>query len=319
MADAALLPVYLVVGADEVKRDAAVSRLKARLEASGMADFNIDEREMDRGDHEPDEILSSLNTFPLGAAFRLVILRGCDKLAKPVSEMLVTYCEDPSPTTVCLVVATSLAKSTRLYKAIAKIGPKAVIDCSTKKRWEMPRQVLGMMRRHGKTMAEDAAEELVARVGENTRMLDNELKKLAAMVPAERIERSDVERLVVRTAEVKPWDFLDAVSARDVPRALELFHLLPPNSEMRTYSLLCTRIRELIYARALDARGRGRDLAQTLGVQSWQVKNHIGWARRFRMEELVEALRRARDVEAVLKGSKDSETALLTWIMEIMT
>ena len=46
-------------------------------------------------------------------------------------------------------------------------------------------------------------------------MLDNELKKLAAMVGSERIERTDVERLVVRTAEVKPWDFLDALSARD--------------------------------------------------------------------------------------------------------
>ena len=63
-------------------------------------------------------------------------------------------------------------------------------------------------------------------------------------------------------------------------RAFELLRLLPPHSEMRTYSLVCTRLRELICAKALDARGQGRELAATLGVQSWQVKKppHVGTA-----------------------------------------
>ncbi|OUP07832.1 DNA polymerase III subunit delta [Collinsella sp. An2] len=318
MAETALLPAYLIVGADEVKRDTAIARLKDRLAASGMADFNLDERDMQR-DQEPDDVLSSLNTFPMGSDFRLVILRGCDKLPKPMSEMLVSYLADPAPTTVCLVVAGSLAKNTRLYKAIQKVGPKAIIDCASKKRWEVPRQVQGMVRRYGKTISTAAAEELVSRVGENTRMLDNELKKLSQMVEAPQIERADVERLVVRTAEVKPWDFLDAMSARDLPRTLELLHLLPPRSEIRTYSLVCSRLRELLVAKALDARGQGRDLASHLGVQSWQVKNHLTWARRFSTEELVDALRGAVQVEESLKGSKDSETALLTWVVDIVS
>ncbi len=318
VAEAALLPAYLIVGADEVKRDTAIARLKARLEASGMADFNLDERDMQR-DQEPDDVLSSLNTFPMGSDFRLVILKGCDKLAKPMSEMLVTYLADPAPTTVCLVVATSLAKSTRLYKAVQKVGPKAVIDCASKKRWEVPKQVQSMVRRYGKAISSSAAEELVSRVGENTRMLDNELRRLSQMVDAPEIGRDDVERLVVRTAEVKPWDFLDAMSARDLPRTLELLRLLPPRSEIRTYSLICSRLRELMYAKALDARGQGRDLAAHLGVQTWQVKNHLGWARRFSSDELVDDLRRAVEVESALKGSRDSETALAAWVIDIVS
>ena len=43
---APLLPAYLIVGTDEVKRDAAIERLKGRLAASGMLDFNFDERDM---------------------------------------------------------------------------------------------------------------------------------------------------------------------------------------------------------------------------------------------------------------------------------
>ena len=318
MAEASLLPAYLIVGADEYKRSRAVERMKARLEKSGMAAFNLDERDMTR-DPAIDDIIASLNTFPMGADFRLVILDGCDRLPKAVSEPLVEYFADPSPTTVCLVVANTLAKNTRLYKAIAKIDKKAVVDCTPKKAWEMPKQVVSMARAHGKTIGIAAAEELVSRAGEQSRMLDNELKRLAQMVEGSEITLADVERLVMRTAEVKPWDFLNAVSARDLPRALELFRLQPDHSEVRLYSLLVTRLRELIYAKALDARGTGRELASVLGVQSWQVKNHLTWARRFKMSELIDALSDAVEVESALKGSADSALALQLWVTKICT
>lgn len=314
MADTKLLPAYLIVGADEYKRSHAVERMKARLEASGMAAFNLDERDMTK-DQAIDDIIASLNTYPMGTDFRLVILEGCDRLSKAVSEPLVEYLADPSPTTVCLLVATSLAKNTRLYKAVAKIDAKAIVDCTPKKAWEMPKQVVGMARAHGKTIGLAAAEELVSRAGESSRMLDNELARLASMIEGSEITVADVERLVMRTAEVKPWDLLNAVSARDLPRALELLALQPDRSEVRLFSLLVGRIRELIVAKALDARGAGRELADVLGCKSWQVKNHLGWARRYRMDELLEALSAAADVEAALKGSRDSALALRMWII----
>ncbi len=316
MASAKLLPAYLLVGPDEVKRDAAIDRLVSRLEASGMATFNLDDRDMTKP-QEPDEIIASLCTFPMGSDFRLVILRGCDHLVKAMSEALVSYLTEPSPDTVCLIVADALAKNTRLYKAVAKIDAKAVIDCSAKKHWELPAYVQGMASRHGVSISSAAAEELVARAGESTRMLDTQLKKLAAMIGSSNIELADVERYVVRTAEIKPWDFLDAVSARDVGRALELYRLLPPKSEVRLLSLLLTRVRELIVAKALDERGQARELASTLGVKDWQVKNHVRWSRLFTMDELVDALRGAVETECALKGSRDSEIAFTTWFVSI--
>ncbi|WP_102337549.1 DNA polymerase III subunit delta [Collinsella provencensis] len=317
MAEQQLLPGYLVVGADELKRVRSIERMRARLEKTGMADFNIDVRDMAK-DPQIDDVIASLNTFPMGADFRLVILENCDKLPKTVSEPLVEYFANPSSTTVCLVIATSLAKNTRLYKAIAKLGSKAVIDCGLKKAWEMPPQVVKMAQTHGKRMSINAAEALVARAGENTRMLDNELKKLAAMIEGPEISLADVERHVARTVQVKPWEFLNAVSARDANKALELLKMQPEKSEVRLWSLLVTRIRELIIAKALDARGQGSQLASTLGVQGWQVKNHLTWARRWRMEELLDALSTAAETELALKGSRDSELAFLMWVTGIM-
>ena len=304
------------MGSDELKSSRAVERMRARLGKSGMVEFNLDERDMTK-DPQVDDIVASLNTFPMGAEFRLVILTNCDKLPKAMSEPLVEYFANPSPTTVCLVVATSLAKNTRLYKAIKKLGDKAIIDCAPKKTWEMPPQVVKMAAAHGKAMGLPAAEALVARSGENTRMLDNELKKLASMVTGSEITLADIDRHVMRTAEVKPWEFLNAVAARDLARSLELLKLQPAKSEVRLWSLLVTRLRELIIAKSLDTRGQGSQLAATLGVQGWQVKNHLSWARRWRMDELLEALSQAIEVELALKGSRDSELALRMWVISM--
>ena len=316
MAGQGLLPGYLIVGSDELKSSRAVERMRARLGKSGMVEFNLDERDMTK-DPQVDDIVASLNTFPMGAEFRLVILTNCDKLPKAMSEPLVEYFANPSPTTVCLVVATTLAKNTRLYKAIKKLGDKAIIDCAPKKTWEMPPQVVKMAAAHGKAMGLPAAEALVARSGENTRMLDNELKKLASMVTGSEITLADIERHVMRTAEVKPWEFLNAVAARDLVRSLELLKLQPAKSEVRLWSLLVTRLRELIIAKSLDTRGQGSQLATTLGVQGWQVKNHLSWARRWRMDELLEALSQAIEGELALKGSRDSELALRMWVISM--
>jgi len=78
MSETGLLPAYLIVGTDGVKRDHAVSRMKARLEKTGMVEFNLDERDMTK-DPDIESIIGSLNTFPMGSEFRLVILDGCSK------------------------------------------------------------------------------------------------------------------------------------------------------------------------------------------------------------------------------------------------
>ena len=131
-------------------------------------------------------------------------------------------------------------------------------------------------------------------------MLDNELKKLVEMVGTS-IDLPDIERHIARTAEAKPWDLLNAMSARNMEKTLQLLALQPDKSEVRLYMLLVGRLRELIMAKALDRRGQGRELAAKLGVQSWQVKI-ISTGPATTLEELLRALARAEDLELALKG-----------------
>ena len=312
MAD--LLPAYLIVGADELKRDAAVRRLRSRVPAD-MADFNLDE--LDGASlEEPGQLISSAQTMPFCAGFRLVIVNGAGELAKPVSEAVVSYLADPNPQCVLCLVAEKLAKNTRLYKAVAKVGPHSVIDCAPLKRWELPPYVVKLAQKRGLSMDNAAAQELVERVGESTVALDNQIATLAQLVgDAGRITLADVEANVAQIAEVSPWAFADAVCERNAPRAMEMLNLMKAPSLVFLHSVLVGRLRELICAKSLDARGAASGLARELGRQSWQVKNHVRWSRAFGEEELVELLGQAAVCERALKGSQDSEAAFARFVL----
>lgn len=312
MAD--LLPAYLIVGADELKRDAAVRRLRSRVPAD-MADFNLDE--LDGASlEEPGQLISSAQTMPFCADFRLVIVNGAGELAKPVSEAVVSYLADPNPQCVLCLVAEKLAKNTRLYKAAAKVGPHSVIDCAPLKRWELPPYVVKLAQKRGLSMDNAAAQELVERVGESTVALDNQIATLAQLVgDAARITLADVEANVAQIAEVSPWAFADAVCERNAPRAMEMLNLMKAPSLVFLHSVLVGRLRELICAKSLDARGAASGLARELGRQSWQVKNHVRWSRAFDEEELVELLGQAAVCERALKGSQDSEAAFARFVL----
>lgn len=312
MAD--LLPAYLIVGADELKRDAAVRRLRSHVPAD-MADFNLDE--LDGASlEEPGQLISSAQTMPFCADFRLVIVNGAGELAKTVSEAVVSYLADPNPQCVLCLVAEKLAKNTRLYRAVAKVGPHSVIDCAPLKRWELPPYVVKLAQKRGLSMDNAAAQELVERVGESTVALDNQIATLAQLVgDAGRITLADVEANVAQIAEVSPWAFADAVCERNAPRAMEMLNLMKAPSLVFLHSVLVGRLRELICAKSLDARGAASGLARELGRQSWQVKNHVRWSRAFGEEELVELLGQAAVCERALKGSQDSEAAFARFVL----
>ncbi len=313
--DAALLPAYLVVGPDELKRKQVVTRLRARVDGPFSA-FNLEEMQAS-ADMDPAAVILSLNTLPLGSDLRVVVIEDANKLPKPVSEAIVSYLADPNPNCTLALVAESLAKNTRLYKAVAKVGSKAVIECAAKKRRELTPYLQRLAGSHGISIDSDAAEELVARVGESTTMLDTQLGTLAGLLGGSgRVTRDFVEQHVARVVEVKPWEFLDCLSKRDGARSLELLRLLD-GSALGLLSLIAGRLRDLICARSLAARGESRRVAEELKKPDWQVRGYVGWARGFGEGELEACLCACAAAERALKSGADGDAVLMPLVAKI--
>lgn len=311
-----LLPAYLVVGEDQLKRETAVSRLKARVD-EGFAAFNIDERTA-APDLNPTDVAISLNTLPVGDGFRLVLIHDANRLPKAVSETIISYLENPNPECVLCLVATALAANTRLYKAVDRMGKSSVIKCAPLKARELPAYVIKHAAAKGLSMDASAARELISRVGEDTVMLDRQLDTLKDTCQnAGRITLADVESCVARTAEVKPWEFLDAMSAGNATRALELYRHMQNPSHLALLSLVTRRIRELVCARSLIDRGNAAGIAKELGRQAWQVRSVVQSARRFSTDRLSRCLAKCADCERSLKSGADASTAFVDLVLYI--
>lgn len=316
--EAPLLPVYLIVGEDALKRDTVMKRLRARLAKLGDLSFNSDEFNGDTA--LGGDIVAACNTVPFASPVRLVEVRGADKLKKADAEALVTYLDAPNETTVLALVAEKLAKNTRLYKAVAKLGKTAVIDCAPLKRYELPKTVRALAVGHGVTLTEGAANVLVDLVGEDTVHLDNELKKIAlAHRGSDAVNEHEIMGLVSRTAEVKPWEFVDAFAARNTHKCLLYLGRMDSVSPHALLAMCTTRLRELVCARSLAERGNPRGVAAALKLPDWRCKNHATWARGFTAAELRQALISSRDTERAMKSGTDPNAAFLDWVLLVTT
>lgn len=312
-----LLPAYLAVGEDALKRRTVLERLRKRVAEYGDLEFNHDEFDGDRA--SGSDIAVACNTLPFASEIRLVEVARAEKLGKQDADVVCAYLAAPNESTVLVLSAEKLAKKTRLYKAVAAIGKTAVIDCAPMKRYELVRALRSMAVGHGITMTESAAEMLVSYVGEDTVRLDSELRKLAlAHTGSDPVTQREVEGLVARTSEAKPWELVDAFSARDAKACLRLLSLLTSASPYALIGMCTNRLRELACAKSLDARGEGGQLAATLGVPAWRVKNHLAWARGYSEGELKKAFATARDCERAMKSGTDAQDAFRDWLFSTM-
>lgn len=315
MAGKGLIAAYLMVGADELKREFLVNRLSDRVAKLGDIDFNRDVFVAGAPNATADEVIGACNMLPFMCEKRLVIVKDLDKANKALTEALVDYLANPNETTVLACTATKLAKNTRIYKAFAKLDAKAVVSCEPRSKRELPSQVRDFARSHGVDIAPQAAQLLIDMVGESTVHLDMEIKKLAALLGAGAlIGVDDVEKNVARTAEVKPWEFVDALSDRDAARALTLYSRMGSQSLFGLLTMAVNRIRELLMTKEL---GGGARLAAALKLPDWRVKNHARWASRFTEEELEHALISAADAELAMKSGADQETAFIQWTLNV--
>lgn len=333
MADASkLLRAYLIVGTDELKRKETIGRLKRYID-EGLEAFNLDER-VANASMDPQDIIASLSQFAMGSPVRLVIIEQADKLPKAVCEAIISYLGNPNPSCTLALVADSLPKTARLYKAVAKQGEKAVISCEPLKRRDLPEHVMRIAKKRGAIITRDAADELVSRVGESTTMLDTQLRTLIALTNGAPITRDVIEAHVARIAEVKPWDFLDAYANRDRKRAVRLYRLMNVESDLGLLSLVEVRLREIICARSVANRGQAGELADVLAdydnipakfdsrknarkpKQAWQLRNHARWASKWSDGDLFRALKACAVCERVLKSSSNKEGAFMRFLLE---
>src|SRR6266704_3802067 len=153
-------PVYLLHGDEDVLTDEAIRALLDATVGSNR-DFNLDVRFAP--DLTPESFHALVNTPPMLAERRAVVIRGVEQLGKRKTKLrdeVLRYLATPNPTTLLvLVVAAGEEPDTDLVRASAAVA----VDALAAER--IPRWLQHRATTLALTLAPDAADSLLQAVG----------------------------------------------------------------------------------------------------------------------------------------------------------
>jgi DNA polymerase-3 subunit delta len=183
------------------------------------------------------KLREAIQTLPFFGSSKVVWLRDCSFLgeeraasAQAVVETLADLAAELKgfkwENVRLLVSAGKVDRRKAFFKTLEKIGSVENFEAlsSDDKDWAERAEAVarGAVRQRGKEIAEEALAELVARVGPNTRQLENETEKLALFIGGRQtIEFADVAAVCSRNKTARAFALGDALGDRDLPRLLK--------------------------------------------------------------------------------------------------
>src|SRR5205809_874453 len=310
--------LYYLHGDEDVLKDEAIRALVDRVLDRGARDFNFDQRSA--ADLDPEVFHSLVNTPPMLAATRVVVIRGIEDVRKmsKVRQELLRYLESPSPTTLLILVqgagAPPAAELARCATAVAvePLPPARVL------KWVAHRA--GQLQL---TLEPDAVELLVQSVGRDLGALGGELEKLAALTAGRPgggvATRPDVAARVGTRSGETLQDLIDAALERRAAVAARLVEPVLEQAGMngvRILMALGTALVGTALARAeldrgtpparLEAALLGQlRAARPYGLGGWEqtAERWARWAAGWNAAALRQALRLALDADRALKST----------------
>lgn len=295
------VPVWLISGDEELLVTRAVD---AAVDAARARDAGTEVREVDAGSASPGEIAEMLSPSLFGGG-RAIVVRGGQDARREFAAELLAYAKNPDPDVTLVVVHAGGAKGKALADGLKSAGAETVGAAKLTRHRDRVDFVRGEFRRHGGTCPEDAAEALIAAVGNDLRELAAAAAQLVADTGA-RVNATTVARYYKGRAEVSGFTVADAAMVGDVPGALEALRwaLAIGVDPVPIADALADGVRTV--ARVASAgRGNPYQLASSLGMPAWKIERAQRQSRGWSAAGLVEAMRATAVCNAEVKGGSE--------------
>ncbi|MDI6717285.1 MAG: DNA polymerase III subunit delta [Actinomycetota bacterium] len=310
-----LKPVYLIYG-DKKMIDDALARLKKRLSAQLDLDFNFDQ--FNGLQSTAQEIIQAANTLPFMSEKRLVIVKEVDKLPKDEISKLAGYVENPSPTTCLVLVAESIDKASKLYKAVEKNGEVAEYKLGgSPLAW-----IKNQFAERGKIVSDNVARHLIHMVGSDLQRLSLEIEKVSLFHDSERIiDPLDIEPMITKSVEISVFDLVDSIGERNIAKAIEILDglLLQKESPIGILNLISRHFRLVLRVKIWTEKGHdNKYLVEHLTGEGGKklpyfvVAKYREQSRNFSTSELKRAFEYLLKADISLKSSLQPPDAILT-------
>jgi len=318
---------YLFHGEEEFSRSETLADFKKKMGDPGLVELNttiFDGNKVTLG-----ELQHACDSIPFMAERRLVIVEGLlthlasrgkkralSAWQKEYLEKLTQYLKHlPETTRLVFVENKCINKNTPVHRLALAEEHGHVKEFKPPQRRELNRWIKERAKKKGGQISPAAVETLAAFVGNDLRLLDQEIEKLVVYVDGARpISEDDVRLLVSYVQEANIFAMVDALGQRNGQRAARLLHQLLDAGEhpLALLGMIVRQFRIMIQVKELGGKGLSQqDVAARLKLHPFVVKKAVRQAMNFSMEQLETVYGRLLETDVAIKtGQMDEVLAL---------
>lgn len=266
--------VYLLYGTEDYLKRQYRDKLKhALVEPDDTMNFSAYEGK----DINPKELIDLSETLPFFKEKRMILVENsgffknsCDDLAEYMSQV---------PESTCFVfVEEEVDKRSKLFKAASRAG--SAVEFETPKEDMLVRWILGRIQREGKKITQSVMQLFLSKTGSDMENIDKELEKLICYtLDKTEISAADVEAICTGQTENKIFEMIDAISAKNQKKALDLYYdlLALKEAPMRILFLIARQFQNLLLIKACQQKDILLSVLQRLqGCQALQCRRIFG-------------------------------------------
>ena len=291
--------VYLLYGTEDYLKRQYRDKLKhALVEPDDTMNFSAYEGK----DINPKELIDLSETLPFFKEKRMILVENsgffknsCDDLAEYMSQV---------PESTCFVfVEEEVDKRSKLFKAASRAG--SAVEFETPKEDMLIRWILGRIQREGKKITQSVMQLFLSKTGSDMENIDKELEKLICYTLE--ISAADVEAICTGQTENKIFEMIDAISAKNQKKALDLYYdlLALKEAPMRILFLIARQFQNLLLIKSMSAKGYPAvSIAKTAGMPSFAVQKNLRQAGAFKINQLKEAIEDCGQAEEDVKTGR---------------
>lgn len=298
--------VYLVKGDDPSLVAQEAHRLVVTLVEGGDPTLMVEEFGGPSADDlDIGALIDACTTPPFLVERRVVVLRDAGQLTTADSKRLLTYLEDPLPTTALVLMAGGGAVPAALTKRVGALGE--VVDTAVGRGRARTQWLETHLKDAPVRLDRSATDRMAEHLGEDMGRLSGLLGSLAsAYGEGSAVSLGDLEPFLGEAGSVLPWDLTDALDAGDTGKALGVLHRMLSASGSHPLVVMSQLHRHFRAMLRLDGSGitSPEEGAAALGVpSSFVAKKALAQGRRLGTPGIARAVQLLAEADLDLRGA----------------
>lgn len=264
-------------------------------------------------DFSADTVIDAAETFPFLSERRLVYVKDSGLITtgrKDDTEALAKYLPSIPESTIMVFIETAIDKRNRLYKQIASVG--RIAECTTPAESELVRWLTNIFKKKYKEIHPQTARIMLAMVPKGMDAIYAEADKLGDYV-GERVAVTpeDIQAVCTKSLEARIFDLVGALCNGQTQKALTQYHnmLAAKEQPLMILAMMARQFRLVLQCKACaENRMAPPQIASTLNLRDFMVRDFLKQAQNFTIDRLIQALYDCQDTDSRIKtGLIDGE------------